>query len=553
MSLDTDAVTKQYVYEFCRSLNCPRALTVWLLFKYEEHDQLVSLEVNPLDYDREIGSSFRDSLAATKLLSKATFLKTSFNLKEEARKTFLKAEQVCKETNRRIIRGSYSDPRTHSVILTACRKINFVLTPFSANEFVDSCDWGPGASVLVKRREATGPNKYLIDSSITSRALNFIQPWFHAAYPLWFERIVKERGFRTVAGNKVVTVPKNAKTDRTIAIEPGLNLWFQKGIGTMIRRRLSRVGIDLNRGQDHHGRLANLGSKTNHLATVDFSCASDTIAKELIPELVCGEWLHLLQAFRSSTGVLDTGEEFSYEKFSSMGNGYTFELESLIFWAIAAACCDILGIEGSVSTYGDDVILPAGAFDMYVSVTKDLGFEVNVKKSYSTSYYRESCGSHYYYGDNVKPIYQKEPLNDKTAVLKAANSVRRLSHRHGYFGCDKRFLRCWQFLSRILGPKVPRISEGYGDLGLVCNIDEAGPVVRARFGLEGFYVRIWAAIARREIVEHEGLLLFRLKSIGGSDTSTSLAFGNEVPLPLRTNHSRTRMLVHRWVDLGDWV
>ena len=39
-----------------------------------------------------------------------------------------------------------------------------------------------------------------------------------------------------VAGNKIVTVPKNYKTERTIAIEPLLNSVLQKGIGAVIRK-----------------------------------------------------------------------------------------------------------------------------------------------------------------------------------------------------------------------------------------------------------------------------------------------------------------------------
>jgi hypothetical protein len=46
--------------------------------------------------------------------------------------------------------------------------------------------------------------------------------------------------------SKVRVVPKNAKTDRTICIEPDLNIFVQLGIGAVIRERLKAYGLDLN-------------------------------------------------------------------------------------------------------------------------------------------------------------------------------------------------------------------------------------------------------------------------------------------------------------------
>jgi hypothetical protein len=84
-----------------------------------------------------------------------------------------------------------------------------------------------------------------------------------------------------VSGNNVDWVPKNYKTDRTIAIEPDWNMFLQKGLGGLLRRRLRRVGQDLN-DQSTNRFCAAVGSIDGSLATLDMSMASDTVAYRLV-------------------------------------------------------------------------------------------------------------------------------------------------------------------------------------------------------------------------------------------------------------------------------
>lgn len=546
MSFNSEVCT-QFIWEYLRALDCPRALSVWLLFDSKEHEQLLGLSFNPLDYNSLVDA--RDSLAATKFLSKATFLDTSVSLRDEALKKFFEAEAVCLETNRRFsVRNRFESAATSAIIMIARRKIQTILGSISAfslgEELVDACNWGPGATVSIKRRNATAPLKYQIESDTTADAHDLISELHKAAYPSWD---IKPR---IVKGNKVVTVPKNAKTDRTIAIEPGLNLWYQKGIGAILRRRLRRVGIDLN-DQRHNQRLSRLGSKFNHLATVDFSMASDTISKRVVEELLPPDWFTLISAFRSSVGMLD-GNPIYYQKFSSMGNGFTFELESLIFFALAHATCVYLGLEDfTVSVYGDDVILPSVACDLYYSVCAHCGFKVNVEKSYSSTPYRESCGEHFWNGIQITPIFLKEPIRGKTQAIRTANSVRLLSHRRNSYGCDRRLRRCWSLLAGYVGQKCPRIPAGLGDLGLVGNFDEAVGLRRPAGGQEGWLVPALITIPAHITMDGQGLLLFKLKSIG--DSKESASNGNQIPMPLRTMHARKLVHVPRWEDLGPWI
>lgn len=553
MDISLSTLQDDYIHEYLTALDCPRSLTAWLLYAHKEHEQLARLEFDPLCYNNIVDA--RDSLASTKFLSKAAFLSTNIDLKEAALDKFRSAEEVCLQTNLRIRSHRFKNPLTESCLLGMARKISFILGSFDADEFVDSCSWGPGATTAIKRVDALAPEKYRIESCITRDAYDFVSPWFHAAYPSWDVHFVIENC------NKVVTVPKDAKSDRTIAIEPGINLWFQKGIGSMMRRRLKRTGIDLD-NQSHNQKLSRVASKFNELATVDFSSASDTISKELVREILPLNWQVLVWAFRSNSYRLQDST-YCYEKFSSMGNAFTFELETLIFYSMALTVCELLNIKGeNVSVYGDDVILPVGAFDLYHDISEDLGFVFNRAKSYSSSYYRESCGAHWWNGVDIKPIFQKEPFNGKTPLLKSANAVRRLAHRRNTFGCDQSFYSCWRLLAGALGQTCPRISDGFGDIGLIENFDHPFvKAIRAKHGVEGFYVRVWALQAVQRYVEHQGLLLFKLKQIGMSrddryfdgNVRDLSAVGNSIPMPMRSRHARIRVLIPRWYDLGPWL
>jgi len=195
-----------------------------------------------------------------------------------------------------------------------------------------------------------------------------------------------------------------------IAIEPGINLWFQKALGSMIRRRLARFGIDLN-DQSRNQSLAYLSSIDGSLATVDFSSASDSISLEVVRELLPPRWFQILDIVRSKVGRKSDGTIVRWNKFSSMGNGFTFELESLIFFAAASAVQEYLHLDGEISVFGDDVILDVRGYPMFAEYSAFLGFRVNLQKSFSSGGFRESCGSHYFSGVDCKPVFLKERLS----------------------------------------------------------------------------------------------------------------------------------------------
>ncbi len=544
------SLTDESIHHFFSSLNSSKSLAAWLLYKNKEYKQLLDLDVDPLDYQDPF--KFRDDYSAISFLSKADFLKLDVSKEETAFLKFFKYEDQCRTTNSRFLNLSI-DPSYNGanvwLLSAVTRKIEQILGEFNGEEFVDGCGWGPGVTTKLKGEDVSALNKFHSENGITRDLYALVQPWFEAAYPGWHAHLTSQNGEHWAdfqVGNTIVTVPKNSKTDRVIAVEPGLNLWFQKGIGRMIRSRLRRRGIDL-KDQSINQRLSQVASQRGHLATVDFSSASDSISKEVVRELLPARWYTLLASTRSVLGT-HAGKTLRWEKFSSMGNGFTFELESLIFYASALAVCEYLDVSTSqVSVYGDDVILPTSCYELFSSFSAFLGFTVNLDKSFASSSFRESCGAHYFDGVDVKPIFLKGRVSDVQAVYKLANSIRNLAHRrNSYYGCDARFLRCWSYLvNRVPKPLRLRTSRQLGDAGFAGNFDEATPSF-ARDGIEGYYCvgRLELGLTR----DHDGpaMLLNRLK------VQSIEEFGNSYSLRGRTKIRYKRVLVAQWYNYGPW-
>jgi len=562
----TQRMSDEAILLFLESLDCPRSLAVWLLYRNGEHSQLVDLGCRPEWFNTHSG--FADAYAATSFLSKADFLDLPVSKKDAALAKFWEFEELCGTTNNRFRNLSldplYSGPNVH-LLNAMVRKIDTLLTPMTSEEFAGNAGWGPGVSTLIKGEEVSAFNKFREERGITRDLYSLVAPWFREAYPHLMktateEEIPPDAFFTYEIGNQVVTVPKNSKTDRVIAIEPGWNIWFQKSLGSSLRRRLRREGIDLN-SQERNQQLAWDASIDDSLATVDFSSASDSISRELVRVLISdSNWFTLLDSCRSKVGVLGS-KPFRWNKFSAMGNGFTFELESMIFYAAAFAVCEYLHLDTrKISVFGDDVILPSDAYTLYSSFSEFLGFKINPKKSFVNSPFRESCGGHYYDGIDCKPIYLKSRITNVESLYKLANSVRRYAHRRDFNrGCDARHLRCWSYLvGRIPKSLRFRIPEGFGDGGLISSFDEACPGLArdgryayprsAGRGFEGFRFPMIVYVGKRRSSDHRAMLITRLWQ-----PSVDEAHGNNYTLRGSVRVKLTLdVLTPRWYDLGPW-
>lgn len=586
------------------AVDSPRSLAAYLLLKNKEYAQLVSLEIDPNNYDS--ADKFADDYLVTKFLSKfPDFRHEDLDPEGAAMSSFLKYEEVCKQTNKKFKKleedPSLWDPSMKAVLSLARRKIASVLRTPDLAAISDSFGWGPGATTSTSGHHTSAYIKFARRLDVTSNSLvmgwccvNSIPSWVNCQlqtdqFPS-VEAMLTHDAFNVVRGNEVVFVPKNAKTHRIIAKEPHVNSFLQKGFGSYVRHRLRvAAGVDL-KDQSLNQRLAKEGSLHGNLATIDLSGASDTISHELVKFLLPGPWFSLLRQIRSGQGYLRKEKTWiHYHKFSSMGNACTFELESLIFWALCKSCLEINGGEQTLNVYGDDIIVPTMHYDAVVKVINFVGFSVNASKSFSSGRFRESCGKDYFDGIDVRPIFLKETISNAESLYKLANSLRRYSHRRNFnYGCDRRFLATWQCIVSSLPDALGnlKVPEGFGDCGLLVNFDEACPS-KPQKGWGGF---MFKGIVRHPVKQvmrdgHAGYTA-TLSAIGKSPI-TNFDVGKRAPLehlrsltktfglnlvdyidqnvirdglPLLGHHDLrkmtyptiTRIHTHGWYDLGPW-
>lgn len=397
---------------------------------------------------------------------------------------FSAAEAQCHETNIRFLSGYRpSSPicfgtENSRLIGLAEKIITDLLGEFDLNEFIHGCAYGPGATTSVPSRQTSLWAKYLTTSDSSTGCFVYVDAYlkFNELRGDFFKR-TGIPSYKCRDTNKVITVAKDSKTDRVIAIEPDWNMFFQKGIGWMIRKRLRRVGIDLN-DQRPNQELSRIGSISGDYATIDLSMASDTLSLEVVKRLIPTSWLTHLEQLRCHAGSLPSGTVFPYSKFSSMGNGFTFELESLIFWALCRAVAIVHKAESyPLLVYGDDIVCHSTIFHPIVDLLEICGFATNVEKSFSVGGFRESCGKHWFMGEDITPFYLRVNLDTIPECFKMANAVKQYAKLGwGHDGLLKG-------LYDLTVSNIPlryqkfRIPEGYGDIGLVSEFDEATPRV----------------------------------------------------------------------------
>lgn len=560
---------------FLRSFeDCDIAKRALDLYENKDFAGIIELDIDPRQFSVEDTYRFRDAFQVVSYFSKNRYFDLPFDKDARAYDKFWSFEELCKATNLRFSNlgrdPSFNGSRVWLLNATI-RKISEVLRSFEVDTWLASCGWGPGVTRSVKGKSTSSAIKYSFENGITRDLYHSMFPAMQVAWPSWLSRktVSDDRlcGLTLYEGNAVCTVPKNAKINRVIAIEPGLNVFVQKGIGRHIRRRMRSAGVNLNDASKNI-EMARIGSLDGSYATIDFSSASDSIAREVVRVLLSGSdprWFQLMDLSRSKYGLIEDASgkrQHHWEKFSSMGNGFTWELESLIFYAAAAACCEYVGIEPEISVFGDDVVLPTPACDVFVDFSEFLGFKVNEQKSFSTGHFRESCGSFWFNGVDCKPYFQKEALNNVESVYRMANGLRRLAHRrNSYYGCDGRLRTVWlNLFCRV--PKSLRlfVPDSLGDVGFVGNFDEARPSLDRSSKLQQYVVTCLGRRARTTFHDEFGLLLSSLdflQSTGFSDPnlpdSSRTSLGNNVTLRDVTSLCVQRLSVNGWYNLGDWI
>jgi len=304
-----------------------------------------------------------------------------------------------------------------------------------------------GASTSRNRTKSHPARKYLGQADVTSRCLAIWEEFVSPQVVGWLGEGARLRT-NVVPGNVLFTVPKKTDIDRCACKEPDLNMFVQKGIGKHFRACLRRTGINLN-DQSINRSLAREGSLSGRLATLDLSSASDSVSSGLVELLLPECWYTFLDAVRCQVTIID-GEEHRNHMFSSMGNGFTFELESLLFLALARTTAFFTKTRGVVSVYGDDIICPTDLAAPLEKVLTYMGFQLNADKSFSSGPFRESCGGHYWNGLDITPFYVREPIKYLDQLIDIANKLRQWATVEGLSVLDFEVEGIWFWLKSFV-------------------------------------------------------------------------------------------------------
>ena len=294
-----------------------------------------------------------------------------------------------------------------------------------------------------------------------------------------------------VLGSSLKFVPKDVRESRTIAVEPTLNMYFQLGLGQILAKRIrSFFGVDLRSQQLWNREAARVGSVLASqpvngsrqepwapgLATIDLKSASDSIGLRLLEWALPRDFYAILRRYRCDRATLVDGSVQDLNMVSTMGNGFTFPLQTMLFSCVVVAAIksygitpnrpyvqigsevDVLesigrkaqwphfnlfnpmpGILGKVpkgdpgdwGVFGDDIVCHPEIAPRVLRLLSLLGFEVNATKSFVEGHFRESCGCDFYRGHDIRAFYVKERLDSRTSLYKALNGFLEWSTRTG--------------------------------------------------------------------------------------------------------------------------
>ena len=478
----------------CQDFDRARSLTVLLLVRYGEWDQLAKLRCNPSDYctttfavccfsltKQPFGTTydFRYDYQISELLRKCVDLPlTSVDPTKACIESFWSAEYQCAKTNIRLGQlerqhkqdwfhpGSRVDSKWQEVVKVWRRLVRNVLGPLPHDltpKFSSGATYDDRKFILPQDKMSSRP-------TVTADAYTVVEPFW--GNTLWCRGLMQEHPNRSspriIAGDRFTMVPKNAETHRGICVGPSLNVTYQLSVGKVIRSRLSMFGIDLTYGQDLHQRLAEQASLKLDLATIDLSSASDTVASKLVELILPSDWFWLLDSLRCKYTRIDKKWR-KLEKFSAMGNGYTFELETLLFFTLGQAVAEVLCRPiNTLTVYGDDIIIDTELAGPMVTALRFFGFIPNQKKTFIDSTpFRESCGGDFYRGVNVRGYYLENFPTEPIDYVKLANGIRRMANPDlAAFGDLDRYKRAWIRVISRLPTDVSRCRgpSHYGDI-----------------------------------------------------------------------------------------
>lgn len=333
-----------------------------------------------------------------------------------------------------------SRPELAGVIYTAQSVIREIFSGFDPRDIVPRP--GPGAEA----KGLTHDRRY--EPHILYEKIHNVYPYYRYFYNGSNHLLDRRHNYMSIPRSKssgisrLSVVPKDSRGPRLICMENHEYMWFQQGLGRAMMTHIeqhpfSRGQVNFS-DQTINGKLALCGSRTGSWATLDMKEASDRISKDLVNSLFedVPDLLARLQALSTDYIELPNGSILRTKKFAPMGSALCFPVMSIVHYALGIASVkmhypreSIRAIAKGIFVYGDDIICRHRYVNALLEEFPLYGLKFNVKKSFYTGKFRESCGVDAYNGINVTPMRIKDDAFGKSAEL----IPKHLAYFHGFF------------------------------------------------------------------------------------------------------------------------
>lgn len=385
--------------------------------------------------------------------------------------------------------GIYNtDKQRANSLLSRCQQVaDLILSRFSV---FDPVSWSDN-SILEKGvsgfRHGTGAVANKVPSGIKSefaswpRKLGILYPFEVFGKMPNDPRSVPEKEYPS----QMHMVPKTLKGPRIIAAEPVEHLWCQQATLDYMNHEFSRLFkgafIDLY-DQGKSGDMVLRASLDESLATVDLSDASDRLSCFVVerlfrrnPSLLTA--LHAARTRYVSYESKGRKQLLIFKKFASQGTCATFPVQSLVFLILAVTSVigkdinwtTLMRLRKTVRVYGDDIIVPTHGYEDLKFLMTLLGLKVNVRKSFASGNFRESCGTDGFRGYDVTPIRPKvfspNGPGDVVALIDECNNLYKKGYWHASLSLQSCIPNYAMRRIRITGPDSPGFSGLYSYVG----------------------------------------------------------------------------------------
>ncbi|DAD51962.1 TPA_asm: RNA-directed RNA polymerase [ssRNA phage Esthiorhiza.1_2] len=353
--------------------------------------------------------------------------------------------------------------------------------------------WGIGESHNPSSRTNSGGERIRLPDAVSPRVVDRGA----TPYGVLHGQLARGVGLPSVnrasrSSAKLISVPKNSTSRRTITVEPMLNQFVQQGLNTLLRESISECRVLRNcialSDQSLNQKLALEGSLFDNWATIDLKSASDLLSVKLVESVFRhhNQFLGHMMDCRSPLVECESKPTITLGKFAGMGNALTFPVQSVCFAVVCIAA--ILDSEGTTPTYwnvrrasrrirvyGDDIIVQRKYAHQCVEWLHSVGLKVNVKKSFLVGNFKESCGVDAFRGVDVTPLYIKHRPDQSEPSPSVIAGFVSLSNHMWMEGLYTASTYLKDLCESLIGKRLPLVSKVSGSLGWHSRLDAMTP------------------------------------------------------------------------------